>query len=41
MASLPLGSKQKNVKDGGALAFAEFAGERDTGFIYAFKGNNR
>jgi len=38
-AGLPQGMKGKNVKDGGALAYATVAGN-DTGFVYAFKGNN-
>jgi hypothetical protein len=38
-ADAPLGPKNKRVKDGGCLAYSE---ESDaTGFIYAFKGNNR
>ena len=40
---LPLGAKSKNIKDGGALAYAPPAPSlgSDTGYIYAFKGNNR
>jgi hypothetical protein len=40
--SLPDGSRQKNIKDGGALAYGkEGAGgfANDTGYVYAFKGN--
>jgi len=40
MAELPLGGKSKNVKDGGALCYGKEA-DNDTGFVYAFKGNNR
>jgi hypothetical protein len=40
MTSLPTGGANKNVKDGGALAYGEETGN-DTGFVYAFKGNNR
>ena len=42
MASLPPGGKNKNVKDGGALAYAAKPRPRptDTGYVYAFKGNN-
>jgi len=48
--ALPAGSKNKNVKDGGALAYGREgvrsrgagSGDRDdTGYVYAFKGNNR
>jgi hypothetical protein len=48
MPALPPGGKAKNVKDGGALAYGKegtggqgpgFA--NDTGYVYAFKGNNR
>jgi len=37
MSPLPPGGKGKNVKDGGALAYAE--GKADSNFVYAFKGN--
>jgi hypothetical protein len=47
MLNLPQGGKSKNVKDGGALAYGEegvrgqgSGGREDTGFVYAFKGNN-
>jgi hypothetical protein len=33
------GPRQKNVKDGAALAFARLSGN-DTGFVFALKGNN-
>ena len=39
-ADLPAGGKGKNVKDGGALAYG-LENANDTGYIYAFKGNNR
>jgi hypothetical protein len=36
------GGKNKNVKDGGALAYGkEPTDANDTGYVYAFKGNNR
>jgi hypothetical protein len=38
-AELPLGSRLKRVKAGGALAFGRQPGN-DTGFVFAFKGNN-
>ncbi len=48
MLDVPPGGKAKNVKDGGALAYGEAVGGRryagggsDTGYVYAFKGNNR
>jgi hypothetical protein len=42
MTNLPPGSKSKNVKDGGALAYGKEATDaNDTGYVYAFKGNNR
>ena len=36
---LPLGPRNKSVKDGGALTYGRVTGN-DTGFVYAFKGNN-
>jgi hypothetical protein len=40
-AGLPPGAKSKNVKDGGALAYGEDNTDaNDTGYVYAFKGNN-
>jgi hypothetical protein len=42
MTSLPLGGKNKNIKDGGALcAGKEPTDANDTTYVYAFKGNNR
>jgi hypothetical protein len=42
MVSLPPGGKAKNVKDGGALTYGkEGTDANDTGYVYAFKGNNR
>ena len=42
MSPLPLGIKNKNIKDGGALAYAKDATDaNDTAYVYAFKGNNR
>jgi hypothetical protein len=38
MADLLAGVRQKNVKDGGALAYGRENGN-DTGFVFAFKGN--
>ena len=39
---LPLGPKAKNVKDGGALCAGQvLADANDTGYVFAFKGNNR
>jgi hypothetical protein len=38
---LPLGAKSKNVKDGGALAAGQEVTDIDSGYVYAFKGNNR
>ena len=40
MADLPPGAKSKGIKDGGALCSGKESGN-DTGFVYAFKGNNR
>ena len=38
---LPLGDKSKNIKDGGALTYGkEGTDANDTGYVYAFKGNN-
>jgi hypothetical protein len=36
--SMPIGDKSKRVKDGGSLAYNV---ENDSGYVYAFKGNNR
>jgi hypothetical protein len=42
LLDVPPGPKSKNVKDGGALAFGKEATDaNDTGYVYAFKGNNR
>jgi YVTN family beta-propeller protein len=42
MTDLLPGGKSKNVKDGGALAYGkEPTDANDTGYVYAFKGNNR
>jgi hypothetical protein len=38
-ANLPQGMMGKNVKDGGALTYSTMPGN-DSGFVYAFKGNN-
>ena len=41
MLAMPTKPKVKHVKDGGALAYGrEAADANDTGYIYAFKGNN-
>ena len=42
MTPLPPGGKAKNIKDGGALAYAPPipSYSADTSYIYAFKGNN-
>ena len=41
-ASLPVGAKSKNIKDGGALcAGKEPTDVNDTTYVHAFKGNNR
>ena len=38
----PRAARVKNVKDGGALAYGkEGTDANDTGYVYAFKGNNR
>jgi len=39
MADVPPGNRLKKVKDGGALAYGLENGN-DTGFVFAFKGNN-
>jgi hypothetical protein len=39
MANVLQNPKHKNVKDGGALAYATQTGN-DSGFVFAFKGNN-
>ncbi len=39
MANILQNPKHKNVKDGGALAYATQTGN-DSGFVFAFKGNN-
>jgi hypothetical protein len=42
MANLLPGSRNKNIKDGGALAYGkEGTDANDTGYVYGFKGNNR
>jgi hypothetical protein len=41
LSDLLPGGKNKNVKDGGALAYGKEATDNDTGYVYAFKGNNR
>jgi hypothetical protein len=41
LAPVPPGPKAKNVKDGADLAYGQAATDNDTGYIYAFKGNNR
>ncbi len=41
LTNVPAGPKAKNVKDGAALAYGQEATDIDTGYIYAFKGNNR
>ena len=42
MTDMLAGPKNKNVKDGGALAYGKEASDaNDTGYVYAFKGNNR
>jgi len=41
VAPIPNGAKNKAVKDGGALAYGkENTGNNDSGYVYAFKGNN-
>jgi voltage-gated potassium channel Kch len=41
MSGVPPGSKNKSVKDGGALAYGkDNTDANDTGYVYAFKGNN-
>ncbi len=41
MLAMPTKLKVKNVKDGGALAYGKEATDaNDTGYVYAFKGNN-
>jgi hypothetical protein len=39
-ADVPTGGKNKRVKDGGAMAYREGTTDADSGYIYAFKGNN-
>jgi hypothetical protein len=41
VADLLPGAKNKNVKDGGAMAAGKEPTDNDTGYVYAFKGNGR